>query len=152
MGVDRAWRADDPLWAVQVSGRSSRVEERRDPPAAEEACFQASWLPPWLACRSMRSVGVSGLPESAFRLGGLGGENIHQGRAEAVVRLQTFVAQRLAHVGHGRRRRAVLDDRGDEGRKAGAVPAGILRQLRVDEVETVERVILLLDAAIQVRT
>src|SRR5215469_5061979 len=111
------------------------------PPRAEEACFQTSWLPPWLTCRSMRSISVSGLPVSAFGLGGLGGKDIHERGAQAVVRLEALVAQRLAHVGHGRRRRAALDDRGDEGREAGAVPARILRQLGVDEVETVERVI-----------
>ena len=45
-------------------------------------------------------LGDSGLAVGAFRLRCVGSENVHQRGAEAVVRLQPFVAQGLAHFDH----------------------------------------------------
>ena len=78
------------------------------------------------------------------------GDRVHQRRVEAVVGLQPLAAQRAAHFVHLRGRRAALDDRRDEGREARAFPALLRRQLRMDEVETMERVILVLDPAVHV--
>src|SRR6185436_20104042 len=44
-----------------------------------------------------------------------------------------------------------LDDAGHESRELGRRPAGICRQLGVDEVEPIERMTLVLDAAVHVR-
>ena len=60
--------------------------------------------------------------------------------------------QPATNLAHLVRLGARLDDRRHEGREARLLPTRLLRQLGMKEVEPVERVRLVLDAAVHVRT
>src|SRR6202034_2079310 len=86
----------------------------------------------------------------ALGLGRVRRDQVHQRGRQTVVRLELQLLQPAAHFVHALRREAGLDDGGHERRKLGLFPALLLRQLDMEEVEAVERVILVLDAAIHV--
>src|SRR5450631_2679176 len=81
------------------------------------------------------------------QLGRMRGKRVHQRRIQAVVWLQTQLSEPAAYRTHVRGIRARLDDRGDEGRKPRRRPAGLRRQFRVNEIETVKCMLAVLDAA-----
>src|SRR5258708_14848545 len=131
------------------------------PALVATAARTSMWCPPNESCRSL--VGRSGrhhardarcLPrsilEEARRLGGVGGEEVHQGRGQAIVWLEVKLLQPRANRPHLIGIGTGLDDRRDEGGELRRLPAGLLRQLGVDEIQAVERMLLVLDSAIQV--
>jgi hypothetical protein len=74
-------------------------------------------------------------------------DRIHQWRAQAVVGLEAELFEPAAHFTHARRIETLLDDRGHEGRKLRFAPALIGGQLGVHEIQAVERMAGILDAA-----
>src|SRR4051794_19999323 len=101
--------------------------------------------------RSSGSADVfSSLLQYAFSLGRMGRDRVHQRRTQAIVRLELELFQTSAHLTHALRLEAGFNDGGYERGECGSGPATLLRQLGVHEIETVERVVLVLDAAIHV--
>src|ERR1700733_4461523 len=88
-----------------------------------------------------------------FRVGfrHMGGDRIHQGRRKTVIRLKPEFLETRADAGHLVRLDAGLDHRGHERRKSRSRRAGLLEQFGMDEVQTVERMVLVLDAAVHMR-
>src|SRR5581483_6173427 len=143
--------------SVQIRKRSSPVREptgRRCQPRTG------------LAARSRRGRGSvreeAGLKSQSLLLSarsasrGLGlrdvsGDRIHQGRRQAVIGLEPKVLQTRPDRAHLARVDAGLDDRGHERRESRRRRSGFLEQLRVNEVQSVERMSLVLDAAIHMR-
>src|SRR5579871_2715361 len=90
--------------------------------------------------------------EYALGLRRMGRDQVHERRRQTVIGLEAELLEPGAHCAHLIGRCARLDDRGDEGRKARLFPARLLRQLRVEEIEAIERVLLVLDAPVHVYT
>jgi hypothetical protein len=74
--------------------------------------------------------------------------SVHQAWRETVVWFESELLQPTANSGHLFGRDAGLDHRRHEGSELGRGPAGFLEQLRMDEVKSVERMVLVLDSAI----
>src|SRR5205823_4831455 len=85
--------------------------------------------------------------EHALRLGRMGRDEIHERRRQAVVGLQLQLLQPCTDLTHASRWESRLDDRGDERGEAWGLPAALLRQLDMEEVEAEEGVSLVLDAS-----
>src|SRR5205823_14975724 len=100
----------------------------------------------WEGGRGLRGGGCA----CALCLGRMGCDEVHQRRREAVVGLKTELLQPRAHGTHLLGLGAGLDDRGDKRREPRLFPALLLRQLDVDEVESMEWVALVLDAPVHV--
>src|SRR5262245_21316683 len=88
--------------------------------------------------------------ELAGLLGDMRRDRVHQAGRQAVVWLEAELLEPAADRRHLARRRAGFDDRRNEGRKLRRRPALVLRELGVNEVEAVERVFGVLDAAVHV--
>src|SRR5664279_3574777 len=86
---------------------------------------------------------ASGL-EDARQFGRMRGQRVHQRRIQAVVGLETQFLEATAHRSHVRRICARLDDRGDECGESRCGPARFGRQLRMDEIESVKGVLVVL--------
>jgi hypothetical protein len=82
----------------------------------------------------------------------MGGNKVHQSRREAVVRLEMQLFEPRADGRHLIGRRPRLDDRGHKRGELGGRPAALLRKLSVDEIEPIERMLRVLDAAVHMRT
>jgi MFS family permease len=78
------------------------------------------------------------------------GDGVHQCRGQTVVRLELQFLQSRAHLAHAIGLESRLDDGRHERREFGSGPAAVLRELDVHEVEAIERMVLVLDAAVQV--
>src|SRR5258706_2408420 len=105
---------------------------------------------PALSCRRTFLWYALTLVQCPGHLRRLGGERVHQRRTQAVVRLQAELLDPAAHFAHLARIETRLDDRRHECRELRFLPAGLRRQFGVDEVQAVERVLVVLYAAIQV--
>jgi hypothetical protein len=75
--------------------------------------------------------------------------SIHEGRRQHIVGLQPHRPELGAHVIHPLRVEPLLDDGRHKRRELGFLPALVFRQLDVDEIQSLERVVLL-DATEQV--
>jgi len=84
--------------------------------------------------------------EQAFLFGDMSRQCVHQVRRQAVIGLQADRAQALPDGLHLRWRRAGLDDGGHERCKARRCPSALGRELGVDEVQPIKRMVLVLDA------
>lgn len=80
-----------------------------------------------------------------------GSDQVHQRRRKGIVGLETVGLELAAHLINTLGVEALLDDGRDEGSELGLLPALLVRELDVNEVEAVEGV-LLLDAAEEVDT
>lgn len=78
-----------------------------------------------------------------------GSNQVHQRRRESIVGLEAVGLELAANLFNALGVEALLDDGGDKGSELGLLPALRIGKLNVDEVETVEWV-LLLDTAEQV--
>src|SRR5215831_10634837 len=87
---------------------------------------------------------------NAFRLGRLRSDEIHERRGEAIVRLELELSQPRPDRAHVIGIRARLDDRRNEGRELWRRPARFARALGVNEIESVQRVALVVDPAVHV--
>src|ERR1700683_1302298 len=85
--------------------------------------------------------------QRAGSLPDVGRDGIHQWRAQAVVGLEAELFEPATHFTHARRIETLLDDRGHEGRKLRFAPALIGGQLGMHEIQAVERMAGILDAA-----
>jgi hypothetical protein len=83
--------------------------------------------------------------------GGPGGDGVHQRRGESIVRLEAKLLELGANLVGLVSGEALLDDGRDEGSELRLLPAVVVGELDVNEVETLEGV-LLLDAAEHVNT
>src|SRR5579859_751977 len=81
----------------------------------------------------------------------MGGDGVHQGWRQAVIGLQPKFFQPAANFVHLPRVDAGFDHRGNKGRKARGRGSGFLEQFGMDEVEAIEGMALVLDAAIHMR-
>src|ERR1700733_10064266 len=88
----------------------------------------------------------------ALRLGCMGCDQIHELRCQAIVGLEAELLQARTYRTHLLGFGPGFDDGRDEGGELRFLPADFLRQLDVDEIKSVQRVILVLDAAIHVHT
>src|SRR5580704_14864207 len=78
------------------------------------------------------------------------GDSVHQWRRQAVVWLQSEFLQLAANSRHSLRIDAAFDQRRHEGGEIRGRPAGLLEQLGMHEVEAMERMARILDAAVHV--
>src|SRR5207237_5063192 len=90
--------------------------------------------------------------EHGLRLGRMGRDEIQERRRQAVVGLQLQLLQSCTDLTHASRWESRLDDRGDERAEPWGLPAALLRQLDMEEVEAEEGVSLVLDASVHVHT
>src|SRR5215469_11676863 len=88
--------------------------------------------------------------QHAFCFRGVRGHRVHQRRRETVIGLEAELLQASAHLTHPRGREPGLDDGRDERGEVRRRPALLAEELRMHEVEPVERVILVLDPAVHV--
>src|SRR5580658_6728101 len=88
--------------------------------------------------------------ERARSLGDMGRDDIHQWRRQRIVGFEPELLESLAHRAHLRWVRAGLNDRGHKGCKLRRRPAALRRQLRMDEIQTIEWMLVILDAAVHV--
>src|ERR1700687_81272 len=88
--------------------------------------------------------------QHAFRLGGVRRDGIHQRRRQAIIGLQFELLETRADRTHLIGPRTGFDDRGDECRELRRRPASVVGELRVDEIEAVEGMRLVLDPAVHV--
>src|SRR5579872_7560899 len=104
--------------------------------------MQCSWAP------QKKETGL--LLQDAFGLRSVGCDGVHERGVEAVVGLELQLLQAGADGAHLFWLGARFDDGGDESGEVGGGPAGFLRQLGMHEIEAVERMRLVLDAAVHV--
>src|SRR6185437_5452554 len=88
---------------------------------------------------------------SRLRLCDVGCDRVHQWRRQAVIGLEPDLLQAPPDIGHFGRVDAGLDHRRHERSKARSSPAAFGEELGMDEIEAVERVALVLDAAVHMR-
>src|SRR5258706_12753625 len=81
----------------------------------------------------------------------VGGDRIHQGRRQAIIRFKSEFPKPRADTGEFLRVDAGLDPRRPERRKSRRGRAGFLEQFGMDEVKAVERMRLVLDATVHMR-
>jgi len=98
------------------------------------------------AARARRSRGS--VAQDALCLGDVCGDRVHQGRRQAVVGLDAQLSQPGSDGAHLIGLGARFDGRGHEGGKFGTGPALVVGAFGMDEIEAVERVATVLDAAI----
>src|SRR5688572_21142595 len=77
-------------------------------------------------------------------------DSVHQRRRQAVVRLKAKLLETRAHGVHLLRISSRLDDRGHKGCELRRRPALVTRAFGVDEIQAIERMVLVLYAAIHV--
>jgi len=88
----------------------------------------------------------SGGGEQAFLFGDMSCHCVHQVRGKAVVGLKADLAQALTDGLHLRWRCAGFDDGGHERRETRRSPSALGRELGMDEVQAIKRMVLVLDA------
>src|ERR1700744_1126640 len=91
------------------------------------------------------------LKSGCFGLRHMGGDGIHQCWRQAIIRFKPELLEARADAGHRVRLDAGFDHRGDERGKSRSSRAGFLEQFGMDEVQAVERMRLVLDAAVHMR-
>src|SRR5690625_4288098 len=101
-------------------------------------------------CRSTDNSPGCYRSKHAFSLCRMRGDDIHERRRQAIIRLQTQAFQVRADVIHLFGWRAGFDDRGHEGGKLWRLPTVIVGKLDVNEIEPVKRMIFVFDMAVHV--
>src|SRR6266478_3512785 len=81
----------------------------------------------------------------------MGSDRVHQGRRQTIIGLKPEFLETRADAGHVVRLDAGLDHGGHERRKSRSCRAGFRKQFGMNEVEAVERMCLILDAAVHMR-
>src|SRR6266436_7625850 len=81
----------------------------------------------------------------------MGGDRIHQRRRQTIIGFKPKFLQTRPDPVLLRGGNAGFDHRGYEGRKSRSRRAGFLEQFGMDEVEAIERMALVLDAAVHMR-
>src|SRR5215211_7115480 len=76
------------------------------------------------------------------------GDGVHQGRREAIIGLEAKLLEPGPDFAHLLRRKARLDDRGDKGGEFRCCRTRLLKQLGMDEIQSIEWMVLVLDATI----
>src|SRR5579862_3692989 len=81
----------------------------------------------------------------------MSGNRVHQGWRQAIVWLQPEFLEARSNARHLRRINAGLDHRGHERRKLRSGRSRLREELSVDEVQSVERMSLVLDTSVHMR-
>src|SRR6267154_5007871 len=145
--------------AQAYNTRSPSTRGEPTPGGAAKAC-RRSGVPPDLRlqagydlryfrefCRGSPSISRA---QRAGGLGELSRDEIHQRRGQAIVGLELQLFQPCPHGAHVVGACARLDDRRNERRELRRRPARLVRALGVNEIESVQRMALVLDPAVHV--
>src|SRR6185437_5840180 len=122
-----------------ISNNSARTARRRSSPGDGTATGSTPGAVPRGSVR-----------QGARSLRDVGGDRVHQRRRQAIIGLKAKLLQSAADRAHPVRADARFDHRGDERGEFRGGPALLLEPFGMDEVEPIEWMALVLDAAIHV--
>src|ERR1700722_4258726 len=134
------------VWQIPVALTSISTSPAFGPSSCTVSI--ARGLPASNATAALTSIGST--LQNAGGFGNVRRDEIHQRRRQAIVGLEFQFPQPGAYGTHLARIRAGFNDRGDERGDLRRRPAALGRQFGVDEIQAVERMPGLLDAAVQV--